>query len=403
MADNLSTSGARPDSVTFSKIYEDLPHIRLATTGDNEAILALLRETAMAAGSMRVRYERAPDFFRFVACQGNPYTVFVTQRDDGHLVGVSVESTRPGWVNGRQVPVGYLSDLRVSPLAARPLRVEWRRAYEIFLETAHRNSDTGYCEYFFTAVLKENVAAVQALARGKSAMDYVPLREYRAVQILASRLFAAPACLMRMRLPAGFHLEWLDVSQDDQLGDLLSRANVNRNFGYCFPEELAFRRRQWPGFASSRFLVARNNAGRIVASVAPWGASEVRRLVADKLPGGLQAVMRVLRAAGIKAVVEGEEIKVCYLTHLEFEPDMAIEQKGRIFRSMICELFARGVLSPFHLASFADDPLAPLRPYLSGFFTQETAGIIYQVLHKADGASRRLNPAQPVAVEIGTL
>ncbi|MFN2309987.1 MAG: GNAT family N-acetyltransferase, partial [Gammaproteobacteria bacterium] len=379
------------------------PHTRLAEPADNAGILALLRETAMAAASLHVRYERAPDFFAFAACQGDPYVTIVLEDDDGAIVGVGVQSYRPGWWNGQQTSVGYFSDLRISPRASRTLRVEWRRGYEAFLKAAHDSRGSGGCDRFYTAVLKENVAAVQALTRGKSAMRYEPLCEYRAVHVLASRLFAGPACMARATPPAGLRLEWLDAAQDAELSEFLGRVNAGKTLGYLFPEELAFRRRHWPGFTDARFLVARDAAGQLVATVAPWSPGATKRLVADRLPTGLRVLASLLRALGIKTFIESEEIKVCYLTHLEFDPTLTQDQKGRVMRAMVCELFASGTLAPFHLASFIDDPHRPLRPYLRGFFTHETAGILYQILH-ADRADRRLvDASRPMAIEIGTL
>jgi hypothetical protein len=390
-------------SVGFAELTAAFSHVRRASQADNPGILALLDETAMAAGNLALRYDRAPDFFRFLKCQGDTQVAVVSESDSGKIEMVSALSLRDGLHEGRPVRIGYLGDLRVAPRASRAARVEWRKYYEAFLRTVGRNRDLGGCDFLYTAILKENKAAIQALVRRDRGVRYEPIYEYSAVSMLANRPLAYAARLRRPARTRGYRLESLDPANLDELARFLATASAGLDLGYRYPQELHFRLRAWPGFSLDRFLVARDPAGRIVAALAPWSPGEARRLIVDRLPPSLRVLFRLLGILGLHTVRESEELNICYLTHQAFDPELDSDQRGRLFRAMVDELFARGVFMPYHAVTFVDRPEAPLRPYLKGYVTHETEGLIYQVSHEGMATGRGSAMGRPLALEIATL
>ena len=89
--------------------------ITLAERGDDAELRALLRDNPMD-GSMQVTFEREPDFFASCPIRGSFHQVGVGRDlESGRIVGLGTRSIADAFVNGRSVPFGWLSDLRLEP------------------------------------------------------------------------------------------------------------------------------------------------------------------------------------------------------------------------------------------------------------------------------------------------
>src|SRR5215475_13193087 len=85
--------------------------IDLANINDDIAIRRLLATNAVP-GRVTVTYEREPNYFAGCATMGQTCQSIVARAGDG-IVGVACRATRPMFVNGRDVRLGYLGQLRV--------------------------------------------------------------------------------------------------------------------------------------------------------------------------------------------------------------------------------------------------------------------------------------------------
>ena len=86
--------------------------IRLAEPKDSDAICALLEQAPMG-DSMRLTFERRPDYFFGAAVQAEEPAVCVGETD-GEIFGVFAAGKRRVFVNGQPESIRYLSDLRIA-------------------------------------------------------------------------------------------------------------------------------------------------------------------------------------------------------------------------------------------------------------------------------------------------
>jgi ribosomal protein S18 acetylase RimI-like enzyme len=86
--------------------------IRPATAADNHQLLELTRLTPMP-GSIGLRIDRGPDFFRLLTLRGEG-SVFVAEEGE-RLLGCIAVSRRRVWVAGEVQTLWYVGDLKVHP------------------------------------------------------------------------------------------------------------------------------------------------------------------------------------------------------------------------------------------------------------------------------------------------
>ena len=86
--------------------------VRAARSGDNEALLALVRRCPMQA-DISLTIERDPDFFALSRARGDTHT-FIAEID-GALAGCLSAWRRGAWLGGQPATICYVGDLRVSP------------------------------------------------------------------------------------------------------------------------------------------------------------------------------------------------------------------------------------------------------------------------------------------------
>lgn len=99
----------------------DAFEVRLATPADEPEIRALVAATPMP-GAVAVRFAREPDYFLGATIMGDPCDVVVVRdRRDGRLAGFGCRAERRAFVNGREMRIGYIGQIR----AAEGYRGRW--------------------------------------------------------------------------------------------------------------------------------------------------------------------------------------------------------------------------------------------------------------------------------------
>ena len=89
--------------------------IRLATPADEPEVRALVGSIPMP-GAVGVRFAREPNYFLGATIMGDPCDVLVArQRHDGALAGIACRAERPAFVNGQEMRVGYIGQIRIAP------------------------------------------------------------------------------------------------------------------------------------------------------------------------------------------------------------------------------------------------------------------------------------------------
>src|SRR5262245_66520697 len=85
--------------------------IDLAKPDDDIALRRLLATNAVP-GRVTVTYEREPNYFDGCGIMGRSCQAMVARAGD-RIVAAACRATRPMFVNGREVMLGYISQLRV--------------------------------------------------------------------------------------------------------------------------------------------------------------------------------------------------------------------------------------------------------------------------------------------------
>lgn len=369
--------------------------MRAATPADNARILAYVQERKMdldgdAAGGLVVNYKREPDYFSFLALQGDDAVVYLQEDDAGALKGLGSFVYRDGWWQGEATRVGYVGDLRIAPY--RLGQVQWRKLYAAHLAAAAAHGVSAH----FTAILDDNVAARRALvdeASTKNGYAYDVLFHYRMVNVLARvpgvpgrRLPPAKALVVR-RAEGGN-----DGSDARSVREFLASVHERLPFGEMFARGAwEFRAERWPRFEASRFLVATSPAGEIVACCLPWSPRGAKSVVLERSPFALKAARLALNALGARPPLpaEGEPLEFLYLTHLAFAPALGVEERAACLERFIDAARAEARALGCHIVSF-HDPEGPfcVAPRLAfprggGLVLQSVPVTLYSVRERA--------------------
>ncbi|MDA8016742.1 MAG: hypothetical protein MPN21_04765 [Thermoanaerobaculia bacterium] len=134
--------------------------VEAAVPGDDDGIRTLLRRQVMG-GSIRLTFERDPDFRRAATIEGQRHHMFVARRGSGEVVGLASRAVRRVWVDGESRLVGYLAQLRRIP-ELRGGRHLLRAGFDACAAT--RQNDELPVD--LTSIVCDNVEARRLLERG---------------------------------------------------------------------------------------------------------------------------------------------------------------------------------------------------------------------------------------------
>lgn len=239
---------------------------REALPEDHAALERLFRETAMA-GSIRIGSDRSPNFFAGSRVQAEEICVWGVFTGDGRAVGAFSMGKRRVWLNQEQVPMRYLSDLRIHP--------DWRNGTMLakgFRTIRENIFEKG--EWAQTLVLEENLPALEFLRSRRAGLpEYRDAGRYRS-WLLPARKMSAPAHRVRIARPD-------DLPAMQRLLDASSRR---RSFSPVV--DLAELGDAYlNGLTVEDFLVAEEGGG-IVGMMAVWDQGAFQRLrIAGYSPG----------------------------------------------------------------------------------------------------------------------
>ena len=380
---------------TLQKICEKFDRVCLATPADNRDILDFFSSIAMDTEALQLRYERAPDFFTFIAEQGMPAAVHLYRNDDGSIGGIASLSTRNCLVNGKEAAILYAGDLRVSTKISRKTRVQWRRHYAEFTANYRRCEDLGCPDYMYTVIMAGNKEALRAFVKPGANPVYRKLMDFNSINIVGQA--CRPICnLINMnRLKrTDYQIDWADNNDYSSLKQFLYSENKDKQTGtnYTLSDsgELERRLQQWNNFAVSSFIIVRQN-GRIVACLAPWSNGNSRRIVVEKAPLPLKILGALLPLCGRRAIKENHELKTLYLTCLEIDSGKSQQQRAEIFGFMLDFLFAGKRWHGYNLVSFLDGFQCPLARGIEkkGYMYSTQKAALYQVLSPAEVREER--------------
>lgn len=147
----------------------------------DEACRAILRESSMGK-NIELSFQREPSFFPAEKIANNWSQLVVLQDDENEKVlGFGVRSGRSYWVNGKEVELGYISQLRLVNEFRNGLYLA--KGYRKFKELHEQN---GEVPFYITTVLSDNQTARSSLESGR-----VGLPLYKPIDELSSYFFIA--------------------------------------------------------------------------------------------------------------------------------------------------------------------------------------------------------------------
>lgn len=337
--------------------------ITLADRGDDAELRALLRDNPMN-GSMQVTFEREPDFFAACAIRGSFHQVGVGRDlESGRIVGLGTRSIAEAFVNGRPVPFGWLSDLRLQPAYRGGTLVA--RGYR-FLRQLHGD---GRVELYGTVIFRDNQTALRTIAATRASLP-----AYHDLGVIH-----CPGINLRRRKPL------MDVDCDvvrgrlellPEIVDCLNRNNARKQFAPVHDVESFIRGNRWKDFQPSDFYVARRN-NQVIGVVGRWdqAAFKQTRVVSYGkrlrwMVSAANAVQTLLGAPAFPA--PGQYVPFFYVSFIAVDQDDA-----GVFRALLRHLYNDSVGSPYRYALVGLHERDPLMAVLKDYSLTPFAGRLF--------------------------
>jgi hypothetical protein len=344
--------------------------ITLAERGDDAELRALLRDNPMN-GSMQVTFEREPDFFSACTIRGGFHQVGVGRDlESGRIVGLGTRSIAEAFVNGRPVPFGWLSDLRLAPTYRGGTLVA--RGYR-FLRQLHGD---GRAEFYGTVIFHDNHTALQTIAAARAGLP-----AYHDLGVMH-----CPGINLRRRKPAiAADCEIIRGRREflPEIVDCLNRNNARKQFAPVHDVESFLHRNRWKDFQPSDFYVAcRNN--KVIGVLGRWDQTAFKqtRVISygRRLRWLVPAANAVQTLLGAPAFPEpGQYVPFFYVSFIAVDHDDV-----GVFRALLQEVYNDSVGSSFRYAMVGLHERDPLLAALKDFSLTPFAGRLFCVCF-ADG------------------
>lgn len=319
------------------------PRLRVAEASDNRALLELTRASPMEA-EVSLCFERDPDFFALARARGHGRTLVAELGD--RVVACGSVCRRMAYLMGKPGEMGHVADVKVA--------AQFRRrglARCIMNEISKSEAE------------REPAPYVGTVAAGNSATDGMVTRFGEVVPLLRLGSLTSYQLLpfRRFRSLSGLQMGQAEPRDECELVEFLDAYYRRYSFAPVFVDggfkQLLDRS---PGMDLASYRIARRR-GRIVAAVAVWNESSVKRSRVHRMNARLRCLSRLVRAAGTVLPlspfpVEGGLLRFVHLRHPAYE-DGAIDALAGLVRSALNEIR----MQRLHFAAFAcqdGDPIA---------------------------------------------
>jgi hypothetical protein len=322
-------------------------------------------------GSMQVTFEREPDFFASCAIRGSFHQVGVGRDlESGRTVGLGTRSIADAFVNGRSVPFGWLSDLRLEPAYRGGTLVA--RGYR-FLRQLHGD---GRVELYGTVIFQNNQTALRTIAATRAGLP-----AYHDLGVLH-----CPGINLRRRKPtltAGCDIVRGGRELLPEIVDCLNRNNARKQFAPLHDVESFIHGNRWKDFQPSDFFVAlRNN--HVVGVVGRWDQSAFKqtRVISygKRLRWMVPAANAVQTLLGAPAFPEpGQYVPFFYMSFIAIDQDDV-----GVFRALLRQVYNDSVGSSFRYAMVGLHERDPLLAAMKDYSLTPFAGRLFCVCF-ADG------------------
>lgn len=351
------------------------PDAILANNSHNEELLRFFSTSQMDGESIAIAYDRSPDFFRFLKFSSPEYYVFCTRDKKKQIAAVGTLIIRDGYINGGLCKVGYFGDLRIK--FDRRVALRWRQFYSDLVVHAHMIDDFSHCKHFITAIMDSNKEALLSLVQSKkNQFFYQKLCPYKMINISLRKPFYP-------RQRTEFKLETGSDHNQAEVFSFFKKIHKSRPFGFNFqpddPSENQYRLAKWNNFRMNDFLLLRDKNNLIISCCALWGPSPYKKIILKKIPWSLKQLLKLQQI--FKASPEvGKELKVLYLTHLNFSDELDENQRNEALEHILEYIDALKIFKNYHFVSLCTFGPWKIEKALKAYLSFSTNLSLYQVV-----------------------
>jgi len=284
--------------------------ITLADRADEAALRCRMAEDHMQ-GNIVLSFRREPDYFLGCSVQGDQSQIIkCTDSKSGRIVGLGARHTTRLFINGFEVRVGYLSDLRTDQAVRH--RTLLARGYS-FLRELH---DANPLPLYFSIILDGNNDAISSLTSARAGL---PIYEDR------GRILTPAIHLDRHRpeqVCKGVTMRRGTALIMSHVFTFLRKENAKKQFAPCY-QDRDFGSSRLLGLKPEDFYVA-YRGDRIIGCVATWDQSGFRQTHVERYSVPLRMARPFYNAAARLSSLHalpapGEKIPYLYLSLIATE------------------------------------------------------------------------------------
>lgn len=377
----------------LNDILAPYKYFSLSAESDNQGILDFFKTISMDTKSFSIRYDRGNDFFKFAKEQSVRNYIFIMKDEKGVIRGTAAIATIPHIVNGEEKLLGYLGDLRISPLLSPKIRLTWKKCYSDIISKFREIEEFNGIDQLYSAILDENQNAMRSLLKNNDQIIYHELTTYKTFNIVMKKPFA-------LKINDQFQISRANIDEIREF--LLELSTFPGMQEHILPNgEDEFKRRMdtWDSFSADSFLVIRNKNQKIVSVCAPH-LCQSKKLIIEKMSSSLKFLGKIISLIGLPQIIDGQPINVLYLTYLKFHPSLKSNEIKDIINIYLHQLL-NSRKDQYHIISFFTFPEWDIENL--PFFYQVTKGRFYQVMSKEEFETNKfLDLAKaPPSFEIG--
>lgn len=356
--------------------------VRIYTSQDQEAVDHLFQSHPMHLPGFDLIYSRQPHFQNLLKCQSEQFETLVAE-EKNQVIGVTSLSWKQRQLHNQVVTVGYLSDLRMKK--TRSASRIWREFYKEILSDSFMKKRR--INYYLTAVLADNIAAVKNLTQSKNnSFHYHLVDQPLMVNVLAQKPFSRMAAELPQKI------------FNDKFENFLKSCRSDLKFS--FEEgETSFRNTFWPGFSDQMALIFQKQ-DQIHAVCCPWSPEAVKQMKVSQPKPYFKLLMSAARLFGFPELKTDQSLITKYLTSLYFDRELS-----QVEKYYYLDGFLQTCLNDpnrAHLISFSDRwGLSELNIFKKKYLFQTTRVNLYVVTPKDQDLPVELKAPGAVDFEMG--
>lgn len=355
--------------INFEELTEKYKYVRMVRPEDNQDLHNFLESISMECGPLDIQYSRKPDIFASFNEQSDRYYIFVYLNNDFSIGGFGSLIIKKMYINEEFVEAGYYADMRLSPKLGRKGHIQSRQIYAESLKRYKEIEEIKNVKYFYTAILKNNEKALNALTKNKRGIHYHKITEYRVQSLLK----------INYRKP------------NDKFN-----VSYNKNFNYLesYLKKISFQENP-----SQQNTITIERDGKVLMS-AVLKKMKYRNLIITRASLSLMTLGRLLPLLKRPSIKVKKEFVQRYITDIVFYDSKF--SKDELMNELLSFIRLSNDYSTTHAYSFIVQKSDDLTKSLSRCFTEETIGILFQVTSDLEDKTISANDSTLIGFDICT-